>query len=939
MKKLFALYFVIVNVLFGQLSNLTYYDSLKARLILDKLTLREKCAQMVFAHGYAYDASDSSEEFLRLNALTENEKIGGVLFLTGDAKVLPDMINKLQKSAKIPLIISADFENGVGGRMENATEFPPPMAIAATQDTANAFLAAEITAKKMRLLGVTQNFAPVLDINSNYKNPIINYRAFSDDKKIVADFGAAYIRGMQSAGVLATAKHFPGHGATDLDSHNELPLISESKSELFSNELVPFRKAINSGVSSIMLAHLNVPALTGDSIPVTLSKKAVTDILKGTLGFNGLCVSDAMNMHAVTERYGEKEAVIAAVNAGIDVILFPVNERDAIEAIYDGVLFREIDEKRVLDAAYKIILAKMRLGLFRNKFTDTEKAVKSLENKKDKRFAYALAEKSTTLARNEENIIPIEKSKYKSPLLIVLRQTERKDLLEKERPLKKFIKARMPNIRVAELSKLSAKADFDKAYKLAQKSDLILFAAYIGVQSFSGEIEPDSAFVELGNKILKSGKLFVLLSSGNPYSLAYLPEVKTNLISYGICDACEAAATEALFGEIDISGELPITVPVVNVKNGFGISLKRNRLVFQKNAEDSLYDFSQVDSLMYDAIKRRTFPGAQLLVARNGKAILNKCYGRFTYSPKSPEVNYNTLYDLASLTKVLSTTTAAMILYEQGKLKLSDYVYKYLPEFDNNGKDKITIEQLLLHTSGLPAGHRFYKKFSARREVINAIMNEKLINEPGEKFVYSDLGMIVLQLVIEKITGMPLDKFVYDNVFSKLNLSHITYNPSQASKKFCAPTEKDNYWRRKLVQGEVHDETAALLGGVSGNAGLFSNAEDIGVFVQMLLDGGVYKNKRILKKETIDFFTARRENDRALGWDTKSAEGYTSAGSLFSLNSFGHTGFTGTSIWVDKERKLFVILLTNRVYPTRKNREHIKFRPVLHDAVIRAVEN
>ncbi len=920
------------------IKKLTYYDSLKAKIITEKLTLREKCAQMVFPHGFAYDASDTSSEMQRLENLVKDEKVGGVLFLTGKIDELPVAINKLQKLSEVPLIIATDFENGTGGRMEGGIEFPPPMGIAATGDTSLAFQSGFIQAKEMRANGVTQNFAPVLDINSNYKNPIINYRSFSDDKQTVVKFGLSYIRGLTSGGVFATAKHFPGHGGTDLDSHNELPLITKSLEKLSTSDIYPFAKAIKSGLPAIMIAHLNVPSITSnDTLPVTLSHKAVTDFLKNKLHFAGLCISDAMNMHAITKTYGDSIAVQMAVNAGIDVVLFPVNVQRAINSIYDGVLFGTIEESRVDDAVYKIILAKMKLGLFKSKTININDALKIAKSKKDKRFALKVAERSITLLKNSESLIPIDKKKYKNPVLVILRQTDRKDFLEKQRPFADFVNARMKNLKTIELSKLSNKKDFRSALKLCKKSDLILLATFISVQSFSGEIELDSAFTLFAKKILRLHKPVVMLNFGNPYVPHSLQRAKNIITAYGICDVCEAAATEALFGEINISGKLPIEIPGVAKRNS-GINYTRDFLAFQSVNEDSLYDFSKVDSLMNDAIKRKVFPGAQLIIGKNGKVILNNCYGHFTYSKSSPRVKPNTMYDLASLTKVIATTTATMLLYERGKLSLKDKVAKYLPEFANNGKDEITIEQLLLHTSGLRAGRKFYKKFRKRSEIINEIMHEKLINKPGEKFVYSDLGMIVLQQVIEKITGESLEKFVYDNVFSKLNLSHIMFNPPKNLRKFCAPTEKDNYWRKRLVQGTVHDETAALLGGVSGNAGLFSNAHDVAVFVQMLLDGGVYKGKRILKQSTIDLFTSRKANDRAYGWDTKSEHGYTSAGKLFSLNSFGHTGFTGTSIWVDKDRKLFVVLLSNRVYPTRKNRKHIKFRPILHDAVVEAIQ-
>ncbi len=940
MKKILLLLLISVRLFSQDLSvKLTYKDSLKAKLILDKLTLREKCAQLVFAHGYAFEFGNDSAEMDRLEKLVQNEKIGGILFLQGDAEKLPSIVNYLQSKSKIPLLISGDLENGLGGRFINSTEFPPPMAIAATRDTANVKIAAKITAEEAKVCGILQNYAPVLDINENYKNPIVNYRSFSDDKSVVALFGSLYIKELQQSGIIATPKHFPGHGATDLDSHNILPEISKNKISLLQNELFPFKKAVTAGALSMMIAHLNVPSLTNDTIPVTLSRRVVSDLLKKQFGFRGLCVSDAMNMGAIVNTFGADSAIVKAVNAGIDVILFPVDEREAIDAIYDGVLFHKIKEERVLDAAFKIILYKLRLGLFSNPTVDIEAAKKVIGKKSHKRASLKIAEEAVTLLKNEDKIIPVDTSKYFSPLLIISRQTDRSDLLSLKRPLEKFLRSRMPKIKTVELSKLSKETDFRMAFEAAENSDLIVFAPYIGVQSFSGEIELNEKFKKFGEQIINLGKPFVLASFGSPYIHVYLPHARNVLISYGICNACEAAAAEALFGEIDINGKLPVNLPNSKFARGYGLNYKRDFLVFSNDEKDSLYDFSETDSLINDAISRKVFPGAQLLVAKNGKVILNKCYGRFTYSPESPKVTKNTLYDLASLTKPIATTTALMLLYDQGKISLNDYVVKYLPEFDNNGKDKITIEQLLLHTSGLRAGRKFYKKYKTKDAVVKAIMNETLINEPGEKFVYSDLGMIVLQQVIEKITRVTLDKFIYDNVFSKLNLSHICFNPQDSLKKFCAPTEVDNYWRMQTVQGTVHDETAALLGGVSGNAGLFSNASDIAVFVQMLLDGGIYKGKRILNKKTIELFTTRKENNRAYGWDMKSPKGYTSAGKLFSLDSFGHTGFTGTSIWVDRPRKLFVIFLTNRVYPTRKNREHIKFRPILHNSIIKAIEN
>jgi len=351
------------------------------------------------------------------------------------------------------------------------------------------------------------------------------------------------------------------------------------------------------------------------------------------------------------------------------------------------------------------------------------------------------------------------------------------------------------------------------------------------------------------------------------------------------------------------------------------------------------YNFNNVDDLMNSAISDSVFPGAVLLFGSSNKVIYSKAFGNYTYDKNSPEVKTNSLFDLASVSKVVGTTSAAMMLVGEGKLKLDEKVTTYLPEFNNNGKGKITIRNLLLHNSGLPAFKKYYDEFSTAEEVINDIMNLKLDNLPGEKYVYSDLGMITLQKVIERITGKGLDKFLHNNLFSPLEMNNTMYNPSKALKDKCVPTEVDNFWRMRLLQGEVHDERAYLLNGVAGHAGLFSTAPDLSNFATMLLNNGKYKSKQIIKNHIIKKWTTKQsfQSDRALGWDTKSVKGYSSAGTLLSKNSFGHTGYTGTSIWIDPDNNIYIILLSNRVHPTRNNKKIIKFRPILQDLIFKTL--
>ena len=359
---------------------------------------------------------------------------------------------------------------------------------------------------------------------------------------------------------------------------------------------------------------------------------------------------------------------------------------------------------------------------------------------------------------------------------------------------------------------------------------------------------------------------------------------------------------------------------------------------FFKPTNSDHISFLEVDSIIEKAISDSAFPGAVLLVSRDMRIVHEKAYGTYTYDPASPKVTTSTIFDLASVSKVVGTTTAAMILIDREELNLDDKVIKYLPEFNNYGKENITIKNLLLHNSGLAAFKKYYDVYSTAKEVINDIMNLTPEQGPGSKYVYSDLGMITLQKVIERITGQSLDKFLEENLFAPLGMTSTMYNPPTESKDNCMPTELDDFWRMRQLQGEVHDERAYMLNGVAGHAGLFSTANDLAKFLQMILREGNYQGRQYIKPETIELFTKKQsdQSSRGLGWDTKSPEG-SSAGKYFSLLSWGHTGYTGTSVWTDPELKTFVILLTNRVYPTRNNNKLSQVRPLIHDAIYRAV--
>lgn len=900
---------------------------------LSSLTLEEKAAQLVYPHAYGQYMSYDSPDYKRLEHLVKNVKVGGIIFFLSQIYDQAIITNKLQQAAEIPLLISSDFERGVAQRAENATLFPYNMGIGAADDTALTYEMGKIIAAEGRAIGVHQNFAPVSDVNNNPYNPIINVRAFGEDVKLVERLSNAFLKGVQDGGMIATSKHFPGHGNTNVDSHRGLPLIEGSKNDLSELELYPFKSNVKAGVMSFMVGHLEVPAFEpAAKLPSTLSRKIVTDLLKDELGFKGLIVTDAMNMKAITNSYSTGKAAVEALKAGNDMILFPDDAEEAVIAIINAVKENEIKEERIDESVRKILAAKKWAGLSTEKLIDIDKISQKVGIENHWKTAKELARKSITLVKDESKIIPLNSSSEKKYTHI--------SVLDSRAPgadsyFNKQLLRRNGSINTKTLLINSSELEYKEALDAAENSDAVIVSVYLKVRAYEGDLGLTKNQQELIKKLIKLNKPMILLSHGNPYILAAVPDVKTYLCNYGDTEVSELALAEALFGEIDIQGKLPISIPESNHKAGAGISIKKSAL--RKQAGEN--NFFAVDSLIYSSIKDSAFPGAVVLTAKNGEIIHHKAYGRHTYDPLSSRVDVKTIFDLASVSKVVGTTTAAMLCVDRGLFSLSDKVSGFIPEFSKNGKENITIENLLVHNSGLVPFKRYYEMFDNEVDVLNDIYSSELAFETGTEMKYSDLGLIVLGKIIEKVTSKSLDVFLHDEIFFPLGMDRTFYNPSEESKKNIAPTEFDNHWRNRLLIGEVHDENAALLNGVAGHAGLFSTAENLAVYLQMILQKGFYQGKQFIKKETVELFTKKHSglSSRALGWDTKSPKN-SSAGNLFSSSSFGHTGYTGTSIWVDPERELFVIFLTNRVYPTRENWKITSIRPQLHDAVIRSVE-
>jgi beta-glucosidase-like glycosyl hydrolase/CubicO group peptidase (beta-lactamase class C family) len=914
------------------------------------MTLEDRIGQLIMARTYGHYISEESDEFERLVRLARQTKVGGFVVFQGDVYETAILLNKLQRHASLPLLVAADFERGVAMRIRRATYFPEAMAIAATRNTDYAYTVGKAIAEEGRALGIHQNFAPVADVNNNPTNPVINTRSFGEDPRLVAEMVAAFIRGTNDGGMIATAKHFPGHGDTGTDSHLDLPVLPFDRQRLDSVELVSFRRAIANDVGSVMVAHLELPIIDSVSgMPATLSHRAVSGLLKQELGFGGLIVTDAMEMRGILKGFSIGDAAVRALGAGVDIVVMPADEQTAVDAIVAAVHAGKLSEDRINASARKVLEIKSRLGLTRHRFADIDRIGSMVASDAHAALAKDIARKSITLVRNVGGIIPLRPAGKQKIGILVIGDSEdgRTDV---HRPgsqltnepygaffLSQFRKraGAVQNLRISPAFHTS---HIDSVIRELKQFDLLLVALYAKVRSASGKAELPENLALAAKKLTDTDNRMVVVSFGNPYILSAFPNAEGALCAYSDAEVMVEASVEALFGEIGMSGKLPVTIPGYAVF-GDGVALAQS--VIRQDSPMSVGFDSRgllaLDTIMAAAIRDSAFPGGQLAIVREGVLVYNKSFGMLLYDNKISITN-NTLYDLASLTKVVATTVAVMRLFDQGRLGIDDPVARFIPPFASGKKSSITVRHLLTHTSGLPAFRPLHKANTSPAEVIDSLYSTRLVADPGDSVIYSDLGMMILGKVVEVVSGEPLDRFVRREFYEPLGMSNTLFNPKEIPAMRIAPTELDTYWRGKLVWGTAHDENAAALGGVSGHAGLFSTASDLAVFMQMLLNGGTYGGIRYFQTPTVAQFTQRQEGagTRALGWDTKSALG-SSVGELFSERSFGHTGFTGTSIWVDPDRALFVILLTNRVHPSRLNTKIHRIRPLIHDAVIQAL--
>lgn len=971
---------------------------------LASLSLRERVAQLMIPWIPGSYAPVSSPEFQELAGWVA-QGIGGVSISIGLPHSYAAKLNELQRRARIPLLVVADFENGGPGMriagayalpsllpMGGGTDFPPTMAFGAIGDEGIVYEFGRITAVEARAVGVHVNFAPVLDVNSNPENPIINTRSFGEGPELVARLGVAFIRGSHAGGVMTTGKHFPGHGDTRTDSHIELPVIDADRTRLDTLELVPFRRAMEAGVDAIMTAHVKVPAIDGaDGPPATLSPYFLTRLLRQELRFQGLLFTDAMTMGAITRSYGAGESAVLALEAGADIILSPADLTAALDAVTAAVESGRISQARLDASVRRVLEAKARAGLHKGRLVDLEAVDEMVGRREHTAFADSAASLSITLPRDSAGLVPMDPARVRRVLALTF--ARRQDLVA-GRTFDGVLAEYVEQVERTRVDDETPPARYDTIAERAAAADLVLVSAYVPPAAGAGSVAVPEALATLVARLVESGKPTALLSFGNPYLLAAVPQVGTYLLAWGPREVMQRAAARAILGLAPITGRLPISLPPYHrageglrreavrrpaADTGGGVARTALRIAGGETAPQTpaaapglpkgsaapalaapaevgmdAATLARVDSILLAAIADSATPGAALALGRHGRLVRLQGYGRLDWAEDAPAVTDSTLYDLASLTKVVGTTTAAMILVEEGKLDLDAPVARILPWWRGGGKDGVTVRQLLLHRAGLPPFRPFWRELRGKDAYQRAIAGLAVEYPPGDSTVYSDIGLMTVGFVIEEITGTGLDEFLRRRVFEPLGMQDTGFRPDSTLLRRIAPTEVDTVFRHTHVHGVVHDENAYAMGGVAGHAGLFSSARDLAVFAQMMLGGGTIGPcpdhavpcsaprpgpVTLVRPETVARFTERDDetSSRALGWDTPAPE--SSAGNHLSPRAFGHTGFTGTSLWIDPELDLFVVLLTNRVNPTRENTKIFALRRAVHDAVATAVRD
>ena len=878
--------------------------------------------------------------------------VGGLCFFQGTPERQIELLNEYQAlSAQLPMMVAVDAEWGLGMRLKQAAiSFPRQLMLGAIQNNRLIYQMGEEIARQLKLTGTYINFAPVADINNNADNPVIHTRSFGENRYNVTVKSYMYMLGMQDNQVLACAKHFPGHGDTDVDSHKDLPVINHSRSRLDSIELYPFRALIQHGIGSIMVAHMDVPELVESAgIPTSLSPNTITNTLRNEMAFDGLVFTDALDMKGVTKNFDPGRVEVEALKAGVDVLLIPTDINASIKAIKTALSTGELTWDRIDYSVKKILKNKYDLGLTRFSPLVVDSIRNRINTPEAKVLKRELIKEALTLVRNNDQLLPFTNYEGLKLASIAIGSSQKNTF---QRRLDSYA-----SFKHFQLSKRANQAQQQQIIDQVKELDAVV----VGVHNMSssskekfGLTENTLSFLDQLNKTTK----VVLVLFGTPYSAGYFDHINQLMVAYEENEDVLDLAAQSLFGVFSLSGRLPVSASPKSQFNT-GITTKKTyRLGFAIPESVGLNSdtLQLIDQIAQNAIDSGATPGCVVLVARHGQIVYQKAFGHHTYAKKRP-VDVEDIYDLASITKVNASTLALMKLAEIGKININAPIGDYLPYLKGSNKENLILSDVLAHQSGLRSWIPFYKETvsgSRRRKrpsnayyrpnvdgafsipiTENLYLENNYIHSIWDQirdselpnlgqYYYSDLGFYLTARMIQNLTRQRIDQFVDEQFYQKLGLYNTGFLPWQ---KFdltrVPPTELDRYFRRQKVHGYVHDMGAAMLGGVSGHAGLFSNAREVAIIMQMLLQNGQYGDRNFLHPEVIQRFTMRPSGStrRGLGFDMKEMNTRRAANIApqASLNAFGHYGFTGTAVWADPDHDLIYVFLSNRTFPSMNN--------------------
>lgn len=952
--------------------------------VMNKLSFKEKVGQLFI---YTIAPVDTKRNLELLREAVDTYKVGGLLFSGGKMQTQVDLTNRAQKQAKVPVMITFDGEWGLAMRLRGTPVFPRNMVLGCIRDNQLIYEYGREVARQCRQIGVQVNFAPVADVNINPKNPVINTRSFGEDPVQVADKVIAYAYGLEGGGVLSVCKHFPGHGDTDVDSHKALPVLPFTRERLDSVELYPFKKAIRAGLGGMMVGHLQVPAIEPiGGLPSSLSRNVVYDLLTDELAFKGLIFTDALAMKGVS---GNGNVSLQALKAGNDMVLAPRNLKDEIPAVLEAVEKGELSKEDIENKCRKVLTYKYVLGLKKKPFVQLSGLEQRVNSPQARDLIRRLNQAAITVLNNKNHILPLHADKAQRIALLEVGKPGETETLAKQMS------------RYASLSRFRLRPNQTEEENRRLRDSLATYKRIVIAVSeqrlapyhpFFAKFAPESPAIYL---FFTPGKMMLQIHRA-------VSDASAVVLGHSHNSDVQRQTADILFAKATADGRLSASLGGL-FPTGAGVTItpeSPSHFIPEEYGLSSAL-LKKIDTIALDGIQQGAYPGCQVVVLKNGHIMFDKAFG--TYAGKgSPRVESTDIYDLASLSKTTGTLLAVMKLYDKGRFNLTDKISDYLPFLQRTDKKDITIREILYHQSGLPPWLPFYQEaidkdsydgrlFSARKDAqhpvrigtatwanpkfkfkseyispvktgdyivqicdslwlnrsFRKVIEEKIVETPlkQKRYVYSDIGFILLGMLVEQLAGMPMEAYLQREFYGPMGLERTGYLPLRRfAKSEIVPSNKDRFLRKETLQGFVHDEASAFFGGLAGNAGLFSTAREVAHIYQMLLNGGEIDGKRYLSKETCQLFTTEvsKISRRGLGFDKPDMQDSKkgNCASVAPAGVYGHTGFTGTCAWVDPESELVYVFLSNRIYPDVTNRKlnQLHIRERIQEAIYGAMK-